>query len=362
MITSKGSLRPQSLFRAVLVTSALLLTQLPTPSAKAQEVSVMEDVPFSEEHDLRMDVYMPSGEGPFPGVMVIHGGGWFRGGKSLFAEEAQYLAERGFVAFAITYRLAPENPFPAALDDVQASVEFVREHSEEFNLDPDRVGALGGSAGGHLAAMLATVGEGARNEGSRVAAAVSWSGPMDLEATFQLSRNPQKVAERMSDFLDCDLVNSLDECQDVLQEASPISQVDPTDAPLFLTNAEREPIPLQQAVSMAEALAEAGVEHQLVEILGQHCHSRSCENLRPSALAGATVLEASVQWLEQWLQGQPGPTIESPSPGPGSAANPPGDTKEDGERLPVGILVIAGVGVVLVVLLVALAAARRRRL
>lgn len=346
MTTSKGSLWQRSLFRAAVVFSALLWAQLPPSWAKAQEVSVMENVSFSDAHDLRMDVYMPSGEGPFPGVMVIHGGGWFRGDKSLFAEEAQYLAERGLVAFAISYRLAPENPFPAALEDVQTSVEFVREHSEEFNLDPDRVAALGGSAGGHLAAMLATVGEGARNEGSRVAAAVSWSGPMDLEDTFQLSRNPQKVAERMSDFLDCDLVNLLEECQDVLQEASPITHVDPTDAPLFLTNAEREPIPLQQAVSMAEALEGAGVEHRLVEISEQHCHSRSCENLRPSALGGATVIEASAQWLEQWLQRDP--------------EDPRGDTSED-RGLPVGIIVIAGVAGALVVILVALAAARRRR-
>jgi acetyl esterase len=357
MIAAKGPPKARSLFRAMVALSSLLWAQLPSAPVNAQEVSVVEKVRFSDVGDLSMDVYMPSGEGPFPGVMVIHGGGWYRGGTSWFAEEAQYLAERGFVAFAITYRLAPEDPFPAPLEDVQTAVEFVRAHSEEFNLDPNRVGALGGSAGGHLAAMLATVGEGDRNEGSRIAAAVSWSGPMDLAVMVQQSRNPEKVATRTSDFLACDLVNDFDGCQEVLREASPISYVDSTDAPLFFTNAEREPIPIQQAVLMDEALADADVEHELVEIPGR-CHSRSCENMQPSALGGATVIEASTQWLEQWLMGEPAPTVENT--GQGDGGNPRAGDRRGGGRLPVALLLaILGIAALLVVLVVA--AQRRRR-
>jgi acetyl esterase/lipase len=92
--------------------------------------------------------------------MVIYGGGWVLGNKALSAPLARQLAQQGFVAFAMNYRLAPLHPFPAAVDDVQASVAWVRDHAFDFGLDPARVGAIGGSAGGHLSAMLATLGEG----------------------------------------------------------------------------------------------------------------------------------------------------------------------------------------------------------
>src|SRR5829696_3404153 len=130
--------------------------------------------------DLKLDAYIPAGGGVRPGVMVIYGGGWILGSKELSAPLARVFAERGYIAFAMNYRLAPFHPFPAAVDDVQASVAWVRDHAFDFGLDPARIGAIGGSAGGHLSAMLATLGEGSHDHGSRITAAASWAGPMDL--------------------------------------------------------------------------------------------------------------------------------------------------------------------------------------
>src|SRR5579884_1001510 len=122
---------------------------------------------------LALDVYAPAG-GPYPGVVVIHGGGWSSGDKGQWVAEGTNLARAGFVAFVINYRLAPPGGhwhFPAAADDVRAAVRWVRAHALASHADPARIGALGGSAGGNLALLLATTGQ---EGGDRVEGAVSW--------------------------------------------------------------------------------------------------------------------------------------------------------------------------------------------
>src|SRR5689334_8202429 len=128
----------------------------------ASSVQVERNLTYREVggEKLELDAYIPLGDGIRPGVMVIYGGGWILGSKQLSGPMAEMLAERGYVAFAMNYRLAPQHPFPAAVDDVRASTAWVREHAAEFGLDPGRIGAIGGSAGGNLAAMLATSGQG----------------------------------------------------------------------------------------------------------------------------------------------------------------------------------------------------------
>src|SRR5262249_43170824 len=95
---------------------------------------------------------------PRPGIVVIHGGRWIEGDKSSFASRKygvpgniEDFAALGFVAATINYRLADEAPFPAALEDCKNAVRWMRAHARDYNLDPDRIGALGNSAGGHLA-------------------------------------------------------------------------------------------------------------------------------------------------------------------------------------------------------------------
>jgi acetyl esterase/lipase len=210
--------------------------------------------------DLKLDAYIPAGDGVRPGVMVIYGGGWILGSKEQSAPLARALAEQGFVAFAMNYRLAPFHPFPAAVDDVQASVVWVRDHAFDFGLDPGRIGAVGGSAGGHLAAMLATLGEGPHDRGSRVAAAVSWAGPMDLHPD-EFGPESQIYLDA---FLDC-IGRPCDEA--TIVAASPISHVDPSDSPLLLANGTLDIlVPPDQAVRMAAALERAGVGHELAII------------------------------------------------------------------------------------------------
>src|SRR5713226_8419448 len=103
------------------------------------------------------DLYAPAGTGRFPALIAVHGGGWQAGARSTFQFWGPYLAERGYVLFAISYRLAKkaQKMFPQAVHDVLAAVQFIRAGADPFKVDPERIGLLGASAGAHLAALAA---------------------------------------------------------------------------------------------------------------------------------------------------------------------------------------------------------------
>jgi acetyl esterase/lipase len=103
------------------------------------------------------DLYMPAGAGPFPALIAVHGGGWQAGARSTFQFWGPYLAGRGYVLFAISYRLAKKGQkmFPQAVHDVLAAVQFVRAGAGQLKVDPARIGLLGASAGAHLASLAA---------------------------------------------------------------------------------------------------------------------------------------------------------------------------------------------------------------
>jgi acetyl esterase/lipase len=103
------------------------------------------------------DLYVPAGAGPFPALIATHGGGWQAGARTAFQFWGPYLAARGYVLFAVSYRLAKKGQrmFPQAVHDVLAAVQFVRGSAREIKVDPERIGLFGASAGAHLAALAA---------------------------------------------------------------------------------------------------------------------------------------------------------------------------------------------------------------
>lgn len=145
-----------------------------------------------------LDLALPKGhtDRPRPAVIVIHGGGWIEGDKSSFDVQRTPgniidFAAAGFVAASVNYRLSGEAPFPAGLHDCQAAVRWLRAHAREYHVDPNRIGAYGNSAGGHLALLLGLLGPASGleerggpfpAESSGVEAVVSDSGPIDLVA------------------------------------------------------------------------------------------------------------------------------------------------------------------------------------
>lgn len=129
------------------------------PRTTLDSLSAKRNLTFARYGDrtLEMDIYRPKDFwGELPAVVCIHGGGWANGNRTSHEKVAQSLAVRGYVAATISYRLSGELPFPAAIHDCKAAVRFLRAHAKEFGIDPEHIGAIGLSAGGHLTALLAT--------------------------------------------------------------------------------------------------------------------------------------------------------------------------------------------------------------
>ncbi|MBM3855948.1 MAG: alpha/beta hydrolase, partial [Verrucomicrobia bacterium] len=177
-----------------------LRRQLPT------SVQVERDLVYARygDREVKLDLYLPRqpASAKIPCIVVIHGGGWRSGDKTRFAGQAAYLADKGFAAACIGYRLLPEVTFPAPIVDCKAAVRWVRANAARYGIDPERIGATGGSAGGHLTAMLATSHKVKELEGdggnaglsSRVQAAVAMATPAEMTRFAERSGVDPKLA------------------------------------------------------------------------------------------------------------------------------------------------------------------------
>jgi acetyl esterase len=209
---------------------------------------------------LRLDAYVPADERRHPAVVLVHGGAWTGGDKADVAEQGRALAAAGYVAVAVNYRLAPAHRYPAAVEDVQAAVAWLRAPSQVVNyrVDPHRIGLFGASAGGNLTTMVGAAGSGSRDSGNRVAVVVSWSGLTDLNGFAQLPDFGQE-------YLGC----AARSCPQLAADASPIAHLDPSDSPMLLINAADDPItPAAQATTMEAALGAARINHEVVVVPG----------------------------------------------------------------------------------------------
>ncbi|GAB4335571.1 MAG: hypothetical protein Kow0010_23080 [Dehalococcoidia bacterium] len=218
--------------------------------------------------ELKMDVYSPEQrDGSAPAVVYIHGGGWTSGSKDRGSgtDVIPELVERGFVVVAIDYRLAPQYTWPAQIEDVECAIRHLRTEADSYGIDPERIGAYGGSAGGHLAAMLGVAGGddafpdigGFEGVSSRVQAVVDMFGPADLTVDFAGS----------NDRILATVFGADSRAAEVVTEASPVSWVSPDDPPfLILHGAEDALVPLSQSEFLLEALQAAGVESSLIVV------------------------------------------------------------------------------------------------
>ena len=176
---------------------------LAAPPARSPDgVTILRDVKYraADDKHCSLDLALPTPRGgaPRPAIVVIHGGGWIEGDKSSFASDEHGVpgnivefSRLGFVAATINYRLSGTAPFPAALDDCQCAVRFLRAHADDYHIDAERIGAYGNSAGGHLALLLGLMDQPVGGDSpppvlsSRVQAVVSDSGPLDLVRQHQ---------------------------------------------------------------------------------------------------------------------------------------------------------------------------------
>lgn len=243
-----------------------------------EEVSVRHDVSYRSGNEAwKLDLVLPkqSSEKPRPGIVFVHGGGWRSGDKArgYFTQGAMDFARLGYVCISVNYRLTDEAPFPACIEDVKCAVRWLRAHSKEYNLDPERIGAYGNSAGAHLVALLGLAdlhakleGDGPFQDQSSLVQAVCCSAPpTDFrnwgreEGTFRgestlLAGPAETLAERKA-------------------WASPVTHVSAAAPPfLIIHGTADQTVPLQQSQSLAQALADANAKDVTLWMLGGEGH------------------------------------------------------------------------------------------
>lgn len=231
-------------------------------------LALTEDFVFSRpaERELKLDVYdleQPPDE-PRPAILFIHGGGWQRGSKKQFARQAAYLTSRyAFLSVCCEYRLSSEAKFPACLHDVKCAVRWIRSVTDERNVDPERVACAGGSAGGHLAAMLATTAGIEEYEGdtgfndclSHVNLCIPHNPALDL-----LSLGWRRALPGGRDTLRKLLGGDPADIPDIYHGASPFYRAHAETPPMLLLHGSQDTtIECEQSVAMHERLLRLGV-------------------------------------------------------------------------------------------------------
>lgn len=286
---------------AVVLIAALLAAD-PVP------VKVTRDVTYAtvDGVPLKLDLAAPVGGGPYPAVVLFHGGAWRYGHRSdlsrpRYGEDGQPapsviegVAARGYVVASVSYRLAPKHPFPAQLDDARAAVRSLRRHAKTYNLDPERVAAGGFSAGGHIALLLALTDPPAEADpaapSARVQAVVSYFGPTDLS---RYAATPGLEDAYMVPWLGKGVKTD----PGVYRRASPVEHVSADDPPVLLLHGTADVIvPVVHAERLLDKLRAARVTADLLKVPG--------EGHGWFGPAEAKTTRAAVEFLDKHLKGK----------------------------------------------------------
>jgi acetyl esterase/lipase len=223
------------------------------------------------EHALQLDLYLPAHPKPVtvPGIVFVHGGGWRAGVRANFAPMAIRMAERGYAAATISYRLSPEAPYPAAVQDARAAVRWMRAHAGEYGIDPARIAVGGGSAGGQIAALAGVTDGLARFDPDARAGAVSSSvqaivnidGLSDF--TSEAARRYEDDPARQPSSAGAWFGGRYAEKEALWREASPLFYVNAATPPILFIGSGQPRFSLGREEMVAK-MREAGVPSQVV--------------------------------------------------------------------------------------------------
>jgi acetyl esterase/lipase len=258
-------------FGLLFMTSGVVLAQEADDHA---DLIVAREVVYAsaDGYDLTLDIARPRGlSAPVPAIVHIHGGGW-RGGKKNI-NEAEYYAMAGFVGVSINYRLSGVAIFPAGVQDCKAAIRWLRANAAEYRIDADRIGVIGGSAGGHLAALLGTSGGDPYLEGnlgnaeysSRVQCVVDHWGPTDF---LRMDDVPGRIVHLGPDSPEAQwLGGQITGLEEQVKRANPITYIDAADPPVLIVHGEKDPtVIINQSELLYAALQRAGVETEFVRV------------------------------------------------------------------------------------------------
>lgn len=238
----------------------------------------LEYVPGGHERH-KLDLYLPEQIGqqadaakPMPLIVWVHGGAWQAGDKK--SCPAVRFVQKGYAVASINYRLSQHAIFPGQIEDCKAAVRWLRANAKQYNLDPNRVGAWGASAGGHLVALLGTAGgikefdKGPNLEvSSRVQAVCDYFGPTDF---LKIADFPSKMNHTAADSPESKLIGGpILENPDACKRANPISYVSKDDPPFLIVHGDKDPlVPHNQSQIFFEALKKAGVKAKFHTVEG----------------------------------------------------------------------------------------------
>ena len=229
------------------------------------------DIPYDARYPrCLMNVMVPAaGDGPFPVIVWIHGGGWNSEDLTRKYMPSEFLAEMnedGYVVASIDYRLSMDAPFPAHIEDCKAAIRFLRAHAAEYKIDKENFSVIGESAGGHLSALVAMsrddefIDEVFPEESSAVKSAVVWYGPADMRSRGT-DDGPLSL---LFAYEDADVRRQMQ----VL--ASPVLYAARKNPPLLLMHGNRDGlVPIENSCAMYDALKAFGNDVEFIVVDGQ---------------------------------------------------------------------------------------------
>jgi acetyl esterase/lipase len=149
------------LSKLILAAAAAMLLAAGQAAAAEYDMTNHTDIVFAEHDGTKLvgDLYLPKGRSKAPVLVAVHGGGWQAGNKQFYRYWGLFLARAGYAVFAVDYRLGKAGTYPGAVYDVKAAVQYIRAKAGEYDLDPDRIGLVGDSAGANLASLVALAGD-----------------------------------------------------------------------------------------------------------------------------------------------------------------------------------------------------------
>ncbi len=238
-------------------------TQRP-PTTIPKNIQAHLDVVYGADgsRKLLVDIFQPEGEKLRPAIVVVHGGGWLKGDKTKFRALAVELARRGYVTAAVEYRLGDEARFPAGIQDCLTCVRFLRANAEKYGIAAERIGAVGGSAGGHLVGLMAAAGNvdvlqgtsGHADQSSQIQTAIVMAGPMQMISGSVADRSRKQPGQSNSNRW---LGKTVDEAPDLYRLADAYEQLSKETPPiLFMVGEHDQP---QRNQPSRDKLKELGV-------------------------------------------------------------------------------------------------------
>ncbi len=270
-------------------------------------VTVHRDLIYGRagERELPLDLYLPPDtSSPVPVVMWVHGGGWRGGGKGN-GGRALNMTTRGFAVVDVEYRLSGEALFPAQIEDCKTAVRWVRANAKKYNLDSDRIGAWGSSAGGHLVAMMGLTHDENVFEtddhsqySSQVQVICNWFGPTDF---LRMNDFEGRIDHDAADSPESMLIGApIQENKEKVAAANPITYVSKNDPPMLIIHGEKDlSVPYNQSELLYAAMQKEGLDVTLYKVVNaDHGFRNATQD------SAASLVEMSVQFLERHLKPQ----------------------------------------------------------